>query len=363
MVAELGEAHPPPGLLDPGPGEGGVQVVRAVREDGAGFDPPPDAFGAVQVPGPDRGGEAVVGVVHEADRLFVVLDLHHPDDRAEALLPHHAHRVVHVDEDLGGEVGGPLPGGGKTRLVDEGLRPLGKRFLDLAPHPVGGGGADERPQRGLGVGGVSELVALDHRHQRVQEVVVDLLVHVDPLDRGAGLAGVEEGPVGDVLGGIGEVGVVGHVGGVLAAELEVHPDEPPRRRPLHRPPAGHRAGEGDEADPGVLDHLEGGLVVGVQVLEDPLRQAGGPGGLEVALGDQGGLRRDLQDHAVSRHQRGDHRVHRGQPGVVPGGEHEYHAERLPPDRPADSRRPLGNEVGERPRGGLEHVLGALFEAS
>src|SRR5207248_2721796 len=59
-------------VLDSGPGKLRVEVVAAVHEEGARLDLRSDAEGALLIAGPDRRGEAVRRIVHQADRVVVV---------------------------------------------------------------------------------------------------------------------------------------------------------------------------------------------------------------------------------------------------------------------------------------------------
>ena len=52
--------------------------------------------------GPAAGGEAVLAVVGEADRLVERVDRHHRQDRAERLLAHDPHGVVDPASTVGG---------------------------------------------------------------------------------------------------------------------------------------------------------------------------------------------------------------------------------------------------------------------
>src|SRR5258707_8120829 len=93
------------GILDPGPGEGGVEVVAAIHEPGTGRDTVADRDGGVLVGRPYRGGETVFAVIHQAYRLVVRGDLHDADDGSETLLAHHPHRMVDADQHLRREIG------------------------------------------------------------------------------------------------------------------------------------------------------------------------------------------------------------------------------------------------------------------
>jgi hypothetical protein len=85
-------------------------------------------------------------------------------------------------------------------------------------------------------------------HESIDESVVDLLVHIDAFHRATALTGVVHGAVGQRLGGHLRVGVFTDVTRVLAAELELQPDEaapPPFARYGAR---GHRTGEEHAVD-------------------------------------------------------------------------------------------------------------------
>ena len=118
------------------------------------------------------------------------------------------------------------------------LRARSDRVRDLAAHEIGRGRAHQRAERGLGFGRIAEPVASGELDQAVDEAVVDRLVDVDPLDRAARLAAVEERAVGQVLDRVGEVGIGADVGRVLAAELEADAEEAAGGRLLHRMAAG-----------------------------------------------------------------------------------------------------------------------------
>ena len=165
----------------------------------------------------------------------------------------------------------------------------------------------------------------------------------------------------DVLGGEGQVGVGADVGGVVAAELEVDPDEAAGGGALDRPPALHRAGEADEVDPRVSDHPAHVVVGGVHVAEDACGQARLLGGLGQALRAQRGLIRVLEQH-VPGHKAGTG-VHGGQVGVVPGAEHQHRAPGLAPDEALEAVLGLRDHVRQRGLREADHVARALLEAA
>ena len=131
--------------------------------------------------------------------------------------------------------------------------------------------------------------------EAVDEVVIDLLVHIDALDAAAALAGIEEGAVDQVRDRVVELGVGQHIGRVLAAELQAERREGAGRRLLDRAAAGDRAGEVDVVDLAGADQLLGLRVVQDEVLEHALRQAGRVEAPGEALADQQRLRGVLED--------------------------------------------------------------------
>ena len=198
--------------------------------------------------------------------------------------------------------------------------------------------------------------------QAIDEAVVDVAVHVDALDRAAGLAAVEERAVGQVLDRVREIGIGPYVGGVLAAELEADAEKTRGCGLLHAVPAGDRAGEAHEVDLAARENPCGRIVPEMEVLEDARGQAARRERLADALGAKRGLRRVLQDHRIARHQGRHHGVHRGEIRVVPRRDHERDAERHLADEPREARLVADRQVRERVARHFDHVAGALLES-
>src|SRR3954463_129887 len=248
LVAEDGERDAAAAVLDAGPGKPRVEVVAAVHEHGAGVELVADRDGGLVVPRPDRGGEAEGAVVHEAHGLLVRRHLHDPDHGTEALLAHHAHGMVDVDENLRRQVGRSRPAEREWPLLDECAGALAHGFADLSADEIGRGDADHRPERRLRLGRIAEHIGARQRRGALDEILEQALVDIDALDAATGLPGVEEGAVDEVLDREVEIGVGPDIGRVLAAELEPDADEAAGRCLLDRCPAGDRAGEGDVVD-------------------------------------------------------------------------------------------------------------------
>ena len=117
------------------------------------------------------------------------------------------------------------------------LRAAADRVGDLRVEHVELLGARERADVGRVVVGIADAVRADDVDERGDERVADRLVHVDALDRAARLPAVVERAFGDRERGLLDVDVVADVRRVLAAELELHADEPVgrgRARPAGR---------------------------------------------------------------------------------------------------------------------------------
>jgi len=85
----LAQAHATPAVLHTHPGECRVEVVAPIEEHRAGFESVDEfeeaglGVGVGLDVGPDGGGEAIAGVVHEGDGFFVGRDLLDSNDRAK----------------------------------------------------------------------------------------------------------------------------------------------------------------------------------------------------------------------------------------------------------------------------------------
>ena len=119
--------------------------------------------------------------------------------------------------------------------ADEQLRAGRHRGVDLRAHLVALGGADHRADVGRRVERVADPQRLRVVDERVQEVVVDLALHVEALGARAHLAGVQERGPGAAARRDLDLGrdVGADDERVLAAHLEVHARRrasPPARR-------------------------------------------------------------------------------------------------------------------------------------
>ena len=127
--------------------------------------------------------------------------------------------------------------------------------------------------------------------ERVDEVVVDLALDVEALGRRAHLAGVEER--GPRAAASGDLDLGRHVGAdderVLAAELEVHAGDPPRRA-LGDPRAGRdAAGERDPVHALVVHQPLADVAAARQQRDEPGRQV-----LDARRERERGERRELR---------------------------------------------------------------------
>src|SRR5262249_39095089 len=83
------------------PREAGRHAIAAVPIHRAGVHAAEDRLGLLALPRVHARGEAVLRVVHESHGLLGVAHTLDADDGAEALVAHHLHAVVHVDEHRG----------------------------------------------------------------------------------------------------------------------------------------------------------------------------------------------------------------------------------------------------------------------
>ena len=231
---------------------------------------------------------------------------------------------------------------------------------------------DQRAGLGLVVVGAAEPDGLRALDERVDERVVDLLLHQQAGAGRADLAGVQEDRGEGVVERDVQVGVREDDVGVLAAELEG--DLLDRRRSGgHHPAAGDEAtGERDEVDPRVLGEQRARVGPGAQ---HQVAHARGQAGLleephQVDARVRGELAR-LEHEGVAGGQAGRDLPRRLEQRVVPRGDQAADAERLVDD-PAhhvgvagvdDPSRLLGGDpaVVAEDRDDVGHVVLALDE--
>ena len=218
------------------PRQARAHAVTAVPVHAAGVDALQYGPGACLVGREDTRRQAIARVVHQRQRFLVATHLLDADDGTEALFPHQLHAVVHLGENGGLEpVAGaldPLPSHAQRGTLGFGIRHLRRQHAQLRC---------ARDRADIGVLGhrVPHLERAHRGQEGVDEGRVDALVHIDALDRAATLPGVVHGAVGQRLGGVFHVGVVAHIGRVLATQFELQLDHP---RPYRRRDSGARPG-------------------------------------------------------------------------------------------------------------------------
>ena len=195
----------------------------------------------------------------------------------------------------------------------------------------------------LGLAAVGALAqAADLLGQLGDELVVDGLLDVDPLDRDADLAGVHHPAPGRGVGGAVEVGVGEDDHRVLAAELEADRGQRLGGARHHLAAGAVGAGELDEVD--VVDQRAAGLADAVHAVED----VGAADLLLPGLDDLGqaerGELRGLDDDRGARLQRRDRVAEREDQGEVPGADDADHRVGPVLDHAASSR-PAAAEWG------------------
>src|SRR6476661_4926937 len=85
-------------MLPPSPGQTRTDPVTAIPVSAAGIHLRQNPLCSRPIRAIDCSGQTVIGVVHEADRFFVITHFLNSDDRPEAFFPHHCHSMVHPDE-------------------------------------------------------------------------------------------------------------------------------------------------------------------------------------------------------------------------------------------------------------------------
>ncbi len=220
LVAEAGGLHA---------AERGAEVAHVVRVEPhhAGLDRLREVVRALQVARPDVGGEAVLRVVRQRERLFVGVERGDRDDRAEDLLLEDAGVGGDVGEHGRGDEVAGVEALGPAAAGDEAA--LGLADLDVAHHLVVVLGVHERADLGRRVVRVADDHARGLRGVALDELVVDVALHEDAAAGGAALA-VEREDAEDrrVDRGL-EVGVGEDDRGRLAAELHRQALEERRR--------------------------------------------------------------------------------------------------------------------------------------
>ena len=148
---------------------------------------------------------------------------------------------------------------------------LGDGVVEVEPGPLEHLGRAQRPEVGLGVERVADPQPRCPRQQRLEELILDRLVHQHALGSGAALAREVEAPAHRRVGGPLDVRVGEHDLRAVPSQLE----HPVSQAGLPGDPlaGGDRAGEDDRVDARVGDQRGAGLSATVDEVDDAIREA------------------------------------------------------------------------------------------
>jgi len=287
------------------------------------------------------GGEAVLRVVGQRDRVVAAVERDHDQHRAEDLLAGDPGLGVDV-----GEHGGPdeLP------LAVDGLAARHEPGVGVAArcqvlrHPIEVVGAVERAHVGVRQP-ATQLAPLCDARDAVDELVVDVAVDQGAVGGRADLARVREDARRDPVDRVLQVGVGVDDRRVLAAEFEGDGREGRGRGLHHALAGGDAAGEGDRVDTVVARQRRARLAGAGDDVDRCPRDPRLVTELREVERRQRGRRCRLRDDGVARDERRRHAASEEVPGEVPRDDLRGDAVRLPDGEvdlvgPDGDRRPL-----------------------
>jgi len=161
-----------------------------VDEDRAGLELLRDCTQLCTIGAPDRGTESVIGVVRPCHRILELAVAHDRQRRTELFLIHEPHAVLQAAHQRDGvEITGP----GQRLAPEEHLATVSLRILhqldDLAELPL----VLQRTQARVLVHAIPHGCRAGNIDKRVADSIVKRVVHVQALQRRAGLPGIDEG--------------------------------------------------------------------------------------------------------------------------------------------------------------------------
>ncbi len=263
-------------------------------------------------------------------------------DRTEDLALRQLHVVLHIRKDV--------------RRQNETIRPTaehlsGSRIASLLNErekPLHLGLVDDRADHCGWVIGIADLQAFDPFDEAIDEAIIDLIVHDEPIDGDADLTLVEKLAENPRLDRMVEVGIAEHHEGTVAAKLEVDPLQDRRLRCELTDMAANRRRSGERNDPrrGVADE---GIADLAAPGDDDVEHPFGQPSLLKDLREQQGTRDGrvagrLDDHGIADGQGRCHGAHREMKGPVPRADDADDADRLAID-PALLAFDVGGQVG------------------
>ena len=170
---------------------------------------------------------------------------------------------------------------------------------------------------GLLIEGVPNAVLAKHVLDLLDEGIVDVLVHVDPLDGTAALTTVKDSAIDDLLCCPCDIHIIPNVCRAFSTQLKADIHHPVHGGLLYSQTTGHRASEADVIHLWRLNEsLDQGRSAAVEYLDHVLGKPGLCKCSSDLLHDRRGLRRGLEDHRVPSQKGWNQTVNQDQPGVL-----------------------------------------------
>src|ERR1700734_4055247 len=278
VFADRGQTalSPDPGTLIAAEGRKVTYRAIGVDPDGAGLEALRHRKCGPDVLGPDASREAVLGVVGDLDRFFLVVESDYREDRAEHFLLRDAH--IGLDPRENGRLDKPSVSAFGARGLTaaehaRGALALGdfdvvEHFLELRPGRY-------RPDLSRVEQRVAHARGLAERHEFVDELVVDRTMNQRARPGDASLAGGGENAGHNALNSVVDSGVLEHDIGRFTAKLERNGLDGPRGKLVDALSGPVAPGEGDLRDMRMGDEALADLGAKAgQDIHDAGRQAG-----------------------------------------------------------------------------------------
>lgn len=300
--------------------------------------------GTGHILGPDRRAQRRVRGVRARNHVVFIAPFQHGQDGSEGFFLDDAGGLGRVIDDGRGDEEarsrGIRHGTAEGSLVSRAgsLRDKILDFLELH-------GVLDGSEKCVWLRAIADGEGFDKVDQFGAELIVDVLVHVQPLDHHADLAGAEERENADLGHDSVDIDVVADDAGIVTAQLQRHALEGLCAAGHDALPGQRRPGEADFADARVFgDHGPQG-VIAAQGLDDTGREALG-GQFGQLQSTVRGERRGFDDDGVTGVHSGHDLTHGQQHGEVPRHDGRGHADRSVPLHDAPLLRLLDDILGD-----------------
>ena len=186
-ITQYGQRHTTPRVLHARPSQRRIEVITTVHEHRARLNLIRQSHRGIRVFRPNRCGQTKITVVHQTHRLIIARHRHDANHRTETFFRHHAHAVIHINQNLRRKISRTDRIMGKLPRRNQSFCPRSHRIGDLLTHKISGTRTHHRAQIGVRIHRIAKTISFGQLNKLRHKIIVQTGVHINSFHPAARL--------------------------------------------------------------------------------------------------------------------------------------------------------------------------------